>query len=285
MNERRFPWDMLAALIAGAALGLAYAWIISPVQVVDAAPEALRVDFKDQYRAVIAAAYASNGDLPRAQARLALLGDADSYQALSAQAQQMLAADGSPETVRQVAQLASALQGPAPTTLVVPSTRTKVATTKPSTSLAVTSASATAFETSTPFETETPIPFFTATARPTQTPIPPPAKPFELASQESVCDENLSEGLLQVITQTAARKQIPGVELILSWAGGEGHFFTGLKPELGNGYADYIMSPGVTYSLRAADGGTPITDLTPPACLAANGSTYFGGLLITLQRP
>jgi hypothetical protein len=281
---RRFPWDLLAALIVGIALGLAYAWIISPVQIVDASPEALRADFKDQYRAAIAAAYASNGDLPRAQARLALLGDADSYQALSAQAQQMLAAGQSPETVQQVAQLAAALQGSAPTVIVVAPTRTKIAT-QPSASLAVTSASSTAFETSTPFETETPIPFYTATPRPTQTPIPPPSKPFELAAQESVCDENLPEGLLQVITQTAARKQIPGIELIVSWAGGEEHFFTGFKPELGNGYADFVMTPGVIYILRAADGGTPITDLTPPACLATNGSTYFGGLLITLQRP
>jgi len=82
-----------------------------------------------------------------------------------------------------------------------------------------------------------------------------------------------------------ARRQIPGIELILSWAGGEEHFFTGFKPELGNGYADAIMSPGVTYNLRAADGGAPVTELTPPTCQKTNGETYFGGLKITLQRP
>jgi len=81
------------------------------------------------------------------------------------------------------------------------------------------------------------------------------------------------------------QRQIPGIELILSWAGGEEHFFTGFKPELGNGYADAIMSPGVTYNLRAADGGAPVAELTPPTCQKTNGETYFGGLKITLQRP
>ncbi len=111
MNERP-PWDILAALIVGIALGLVYGWVISPARVVDAAPEALRADFKDSYRAAIAAAYDSNGDLARAQARLALLGDADSYQALSAQAQQMLAAGEPFQSVQQVAQLAAALREP-----------------------------------------------------------------------------------------------------------------------------------------------------------------------------
>ena len=45
------------------------------------------------------------------------------------------------------------------------------------------------------------------------------------------------------------------------------------------------MSPGVIYILRAADGGTPITGLTPPTCQATNGQPYFGGLLVTLQQP
>ncbi len=288
MNSTRVPWDVIATLVVGAAFGLAYAWIVSPVKVVDSAPEALRADFKDAYRAAIAASYSANGDLPRAQARLALLADADPYAALSAQAQRMLAAGEPFRSVQEVAQLASALQGSRPT-----ATATKFlaqtpspfgATLIPSTSIAATVTSPIPLETSIPFDTATPLPDYTPTARPTRTPIPPPGAPFELLSQETLCDETLPEGILQVIAMTVERRQIPGVELILSWLGGEEHFFTGFKPELGNGYADYQMSPGVTYTLRAADGGTPISGLTPPSCTAQNGEAFFGGLKITLQR-
>ena len=37
MTERRIPWDILLALIIGIALGLVYAWMLSPVEVIDSA--------------------------------------------------------------------------------------------------------------------------------------------------------------------------------------------------------------------------------------------------------
>ena len=277
MTGRRLPWDILLALILGLALGLGYAWVIAPVQVIDSAPEALRADFKDQYRAVIAASYAANGNLTRAQSRLALLGDADIFQSLSAQAQQLLAAGQTRES-QQVAGLASALQGLAPT--VAPSTPTRLAT-----ATSTRAANSSPVPSSIPADTETPLPFYTATARPTQTLIPTPGKPFELGSQENICDESLGQGLLEVVTQLTSRRQLPGIELILSWSGGEEHFFTGFKPDLGNGYADFAMSPGVFYTLRAAEGGAVVPALTPPVCPATNGGTFFGGIRVVLQRP
>ena len=73
-------------------------------------PQLAGTDFKDELRALIASAYASNRDLERARARLALLGDANPLAALNAQAQQMLAAGKPFEDVQQVAQLAADLQ-------------------------------------------------------------------------------------------------------------------------------------------------------------------------------
>jgi len=74
MRTRRVGWEWLIALILGFGLGLAYAWVFSPVKYVDAEPMALRDNFKDHFRSAIAAAFASNGDLERARARLSLLG-------------------------------------------------------------------------------------------------------------------------------------------------------------------------------------------------------------------
>src|SRR3972149_11883755 len=101
---------LILALLTGLGLGLAYSWFISPVTYVDANPAILRADFKDQYRIVISASYASTHDLPRAKARLGLLGDTDTIGELSAQAQRMLSAGEPFERVRLLAQLATDLQ-------------------------------------------------------------------------------------------------------------------------------------------------------------------------------
>ena len=77
---------IVGGLVLGLGLGLLYSWVIRPVTYVDTAPVALRADFKDQFRALIAAAYAANANLPRAQVRLALLGDPSSAGALIEQA-------------------------------------------------------------------------------------------------------------------------------------------------------------------------------------------------------
>lgn len=281
MNERRFPWEAILTFVLGIALGLGYAWVFSPVEIVDAVPTALRADFKDQYRAVIAAAYAADSDLTRAQSRLMLLEDADSYASLSAQAQRTLSSGDALQSF-QLAQLASALQGKSPTAISPTPTRFVA---QASTSLAETTTPFVLPNTSTPFDTGTLLPEYTATPRATRTPVPPLGAPFELLEQETVCDESLAEGLLQVIAITANRRNLPGIELILSWAGGEEHFFTGFKPELGNGYADAILLPNISYTLRAAQGGTLLAGLVAPACQKINGEAYFGSLKITLYRP
>jgi len=42
----------------------------------------------------------------------------------------------------------------------------------------------------------------------------------------------------------------PNVELFIRWSGGDDHFFTGLKPEIGAGYADFTMEKGETYQVE-----------------------------------
>lgn len=288
MNLKQLSWAWILALIIGFSGGLAYAWVISPVEYVDAEPQVLRDDFKDHFRSAIAAAYGSNADLERARARLALLGDPNPSQALSAQAQRMVAAGESSLAVQQVAMLASALQG-----LVTIATQTEVVviptfngeiTAQPDDAVTATSF----VDATTPVVTEatsTLIPALTATPRPTRTATPTLGAPFQLVGQDTVCDEGLAEGLLQIVVTNRTRQQIPGAEIIITWNGGEEHIFTGLKPELGHGYADFLMAPDVTYSARTADGGTPALELIAPVCTDKDGNNYQGGILITFQQP
>ncbi len=65
---------LLAALLVGVGLGLAYGWLVQPVHYVDTAPGNLRADYRTDYVLMVAQAYASSQDLQTAQVRLASLG-------------------------------------------------------------------------------------------------------------------------------------------------------------------------------------------------------------------
>lgn len=278
---KRFPWLALLALLLGLGIGVVYAWVVAPAPARETFPSTLRTDFKDELRALIAASYASTGDLERARARLALLGDADSLTALNAQAQRMQAVGDPFEAVQQVAQLAADLQQPPPepaATATRPFTRTPAPTsTRPS---------AARTETIIPEQIiEPPATVSTATPRPTRTATPLPGRAYELIAQDTLCEAGLQEGLLQVIVTDSRRKPVAGMEIIVTWDGGEERFFTGFKPELGNGYADFVMQAGILYTVRVGTGGAPVSNVSPPGCLAEDGSSYLGAIRLSFQQP
>jgi hypothetical protein len=138
-----------------------------------------------------------------------------------------------------------------------------------------------------PTATPTLTPTRTATFAPlpTRTMTPTPSAPFVLDKRETVCDQTLGEPQIQVETFDDRNQPVPGVEIVVTWEGGEEHFFTGLKPELGLGYADFTMTPEVDYNLRLAEGGQPITDLTAPECALSSGERYWGAWRLTFVQP
>lgn len=298
---RRIPLEILLALLIGLGLGLVYSWVISPKRVVDAGPSALRSDFKDQYRAVIAAAYAATNNLPRAEARLLLVGDTHPIEALNAQAQRMRAGSSNGASIEQferpdqVAALALALdegQGSAPTSAptleIVNNVETNEEPASTATSAPVASeapVNLTGTPEAIPTQTEAASVTVESTPRPTSTPIPTLGAPFALSGQESICDPNLPDGLLQILILNRNRRQLAGVEIDITWDGGSEQFFTGLKPELGNGYADYIMTPGTTYTVQLARGSDVAQGITAPTCQTADGQNFYGGIKLTFQQP
>ncbi len=286
---RRLPWEALVGLFVGLAAGLIYAWVISPIRYVDTTPATLRADFKDAFRTAIAASYSATHNLNRAKARLMLLGDTDPVEALSAQAQRMLASGESFEVVQDVAGLASDLRAGVASVGPSATSADNIQETSPALSPTLNSAATEAFEVNAAVtETEsfpTPEPFDTPTPRPTRTPVPTPGAPFELVGNDQVCSQNLTEGLMQISVLDSHHHQMPGVEIDVSWSGGEEKFFTGLKPEIADGYADYVMQPGVTYAIRVAHTGSPVSGLSAPSCPDSSGQTYVGGLKLVFQQP
>jgi hypothetical protein len=249
----------------------------------------LRADFKDAFREAIAASYSATHNMERARARLALLGDPDPVEALSAQAQRMLGA-GEPFTIVQnVAGLASDLRSGVTSSQASATIPAGSAVASPilpgGTSTAATATYSSTQEATSSDISPTPPPYDTPTPRPTRTSVPTASAPFLLMSQDPVCNTGLTEGLMQVSVLDRNRHQMPGVEIEISWSGGEERFFTGLKPEIADGYADYVMQSGVTYSLRVAHSSVPVTGLSAPSCPDSGGQTYVGGLKLVFQQP
>lgn len=276
-------------MLVGFGTGLLFAWVISPIRYIDTNPSTLRADFKDQFRIAIAASYASDNNLDRAKARLALLGDSNPVEVLTAQAQRMLGAGESFNVIEDVAHLASDLQTgvaailPTSTSSPIPDLMSNSQTAVLPVPLTTTPIAAT--ETPTLEPAVPTVILETPTSRPTKTPIPTAGSPFQLTSQDQVCNPNLTDGLMQITVLDNHRHQMPGIEITISGNDVEEHIFTGFKPEIGDGYADYIMQPGLSYSVRVAQPGSLVPNLSAPACPDSNGQTYTGGLKLTFQQP
>jgi hypothetical protein len=275
-HERRGSWYLLTGLVLGVAMGLFYSWVISPVKYVDAPPYALRADYREEYRALVAAAFMYSNDLLRAQDRLKELKDDNPAQSIAMQAQRALA-DGRPEAeIRALSLLATALAKN-----TIPSAST------PASPIQATSNPAAAQQETTPSNPMSQITIPTSTSLPLPTSISPPnsGTPFILQDSKLVCNTDQPDPLIQVEVKDADGQPTPGVELVVTWEQGEDHFFTGLQPELGVGYGDFLMTPNVVYSVHLADGSQEANDLTATECVAEDGSRYWGSWLLTFIQP
>lgn len=285
-----FRWERLVGLLVGLGVGLAYAWVFAPPQLTGSAPSQLRADFKDTYRGAIASAYSATGDLQRAKARLNLLREADPEQALVAQAQRALSAGLPFDHAQDLARLASDLQ--AGKSSIVPPQSTSLPSVVPSplpgpaATLDLTSTAAILTGSPQASQSSTAPPSPDMTLSPTRTPPPSPSAPFKRVSTRAVCDPSLPAGLLQVIVLDRTGDPLPGIEVTVTWSGGEERFFTGLQPEVGLGYADFLMSLETSYALQVARLGAPVTGIRAPSCTGTQqGNSFIGGLELTFQVP
>ncbi len=105
-RAQRSAWYLLSGFVLGVVIGLLIAGVIAPFKLQDISPAQLLPQAKDQYRLMIARVFVADQNLIRAQSRLMLLGDENSAQALSKQAQQMLAVGDNEKDIAIVAELA-----------------------------------------------------------------------------------------------------------------------------------------------------------------------------------
>ncbi len=234
--ERAFPYYLLTGLVGGVLLGLFVSWAAFPAESIDASPAELRSDFKESFRSAIALSFASSGDIGRAEARLALLGERDPIRKLTEQAQIALLNQQNQREARALGQLAEALgQRPSAFSGDVNSAAIIVADSA-----------------------------------------------YEVLEQQEICEADESRPLLKIFILDQEGLQTSGDHIRLHSGQAEEETFTGLRPEYGPNYAEFALTPGVSYSLEINQSGV-VQDLAAHACVGEGGESFWGTWLYTLQ--
>ena len=160
---------LLAGTVVGLLFGVLVGWVIWPVQYTDTDLVDLKPEHKDDYVVMVSAAYALDGDLGKAEARLAKLGADDVGQIVAGLANRYIGIGAGLVDIRNLVQLADAL-GSSDSAML-----DYIATPTPTPTSTVTN---TPTWTPTSTSTATPTPTDTATSpppTPTFTPQPPTA--------------------------------------------------------------------------------------------------------------
>jgi hypothetical protein len=263
MNEDRqgVAWGrLIAGLIAGVIVGLAYGWLVNPVNYVDIAPQQLQSVYKEQYVLLVSQAYLADLDLGRARRRLAAMGVQDGASMVSQQADQAFARGASPGAIRALTVLAEALGGHPQAAEVFSGTANAPRGER-------LSPTPTFEAIATPTASGTPLPPLPPVPTPTETPVLIPTDAtMKLVAIQTLCQSDHPAGRLEVFVLDVSGGGIPAVKVVVAWDGGTDTFFTGLKPEVSPGYADFQMEADRTYSITLVGLAEPVVGISSASC-------------------
>jgi hypothetical protein len=268
LRDRRLR-HLLAFVVGfglGVGIGLVITWVVWPVEYYDTDPFDLRNEHKDDYVVMIGAAYCQDGDLELATHRLNQLGFDDVRQVVVRLFQTYEEAGYGDET-RCLALLAYDVG--VEDVALLPYIETPTATPE---IIVTPTATPTVEPTLVPTPTEVPPePTPTATELPpepsaTPTQPPPTASPtsttatdvdFQVAEQHDLgCSGEGAGDYILVHVRDEDGRGLAGVEVMVSGPEGEDSFFTGLKPEVGPGFADFLVTAPGTYTVQVLDGAS-----------------------------
>jgi hypothetical protein len=273
----------MVGFVVGLVMSLTYGWVLDP-RPAPTTPADLAPHDKDVYLQQVAISFLHTRDADRLRQRLGSLAYPDPAAAVVDLAGRSIDANEDVRDIMALVTLADALGQTSSKMIVFLATPTPVPSptftpaptpTPRPTQTPTPRFTATATRTPTPTRTRTPTITPTRTRRPTRTPTPTrtatpgPDAPFGVAQSVSLCDEN-NGGLLRIYIRDRLEAGVPGVEIMISWPGGTDHVFTGFKPDIDPGYADFQMKPGETYQVELAGVGTtgqaPVFELNRELC-------------------
>jgi hypothetical protein len=251
-NRPSISWaGALVGLVLGLVIGLVYAWQIDPVVVRNVAPADLQSADQQAYIVSAALEYSAKGDLQQAVERLLEVAPDQNPFEVAANTTCELIRTGQVDDVGDIEVIRSlrsiyepqgvqapcdtqAFNTPVPVTLVIPSPTitftpsiTPVASKTPTLEIA-------------PAPVSSPLPNSTQAVGGTR---------FREAFLESYCDP-ANNGLIEVYVRDSASNPLSGVAILIADnQRREALFYSGLKPERGEDYADFQMEAGQSYRL------------------------------------
>jgi hypothetical protein len=251
-------------LIVGVFGGLVYAWALNPVEFVNIAPDRLVEADQELFVLLIGEAYLVDRDLNRAWERLQGLGGGDLAERVSVLAERAYLRGEDFAKVQALTVLAQALGKTPRSAEVVPDVLPTLYTPPIPTSLPTVPSEALTPASLAP--TRTPLPVV-----PTATPTPVRFSQYHLIALETSC-ENDQAPLIEVYVFGEGDEGIPGIAVVVESNQRESdRFFTGLKPAISLGYADFLMEPDRVYTLTLEGLGEPVVGLTSAACQTPDG--------------
>ena len=267
---------LLLSLVIGLIGGLYYAWVIEPVIFTDASPARFNDEYRETYILLVSQSYAVNDNWPLAQQRLAALDDPEIAETVNSLLETAVRQQRPAPLLEQLAIVARQL-GAEGQAIALFAPTLPASNSQPTPTPAITNTPPPA---ATP--TNTPVPLPTGTVSPTAT-RPATATPqpnYRLTEQSRLCAEDEPISRIEIVVVDAFLNDLPGIEIEVSWQNGSDSFYTGFKPENGRGYADFEMSPDVSYTVRLPDGSPEVSGLRLETCV----SGLSGGWQLTFQN-
>ena len=236
------------SLITGLLLALALTRLHGPLQRENAAPWQLADGARNHFMVAIALEYGESGDLAKALNKLIALRPAhDPMQVLADGACELgssgyLGSDSGIAALRQAAQLYGVYGRESCAEQLLPLEITEIA---PQAELARDEQATPAA----PLPTKTPLPEIAQVSSSRRIlPTQPTLRRFEARVARSFCDVT-RPAIIEVQVVDYLGRGIPGQGIRVRWGAEESIFFSGLKREHGDAYADFQMDEGIEYAI------------------------------------
>lgn len=279
-------FGLILGFIVGVGGALYYAWVLAPIQEVNTAPWQLRREDKQAYIVAIVLNYTYDTDLNGAFNRLLAINPPDRQQnpfEMVAQTACELASGGYVSSSSGLSAVQSMMR------FYQPQMQTGCADAILPAPLPVDQQQImieAATPTLLPPETKTPTPPGGGQPSPTSraifTPTPAPQRAFAIARMEDFCSA-AAPAVAEVYVQDFNGDGIPGMPVRVRWIDGDDTFVTGLQPERGPSYADFVMEPNVIYTIEMPDRSEASQPFSAAPCTTETGESSLTSYRIVFR--
>jgi len=279
----------VVGLLLGLVVGLIVTWFVVPLEYYDTYPPMLDASYRHEWIRMTAWAYGLEGDWERTEARLLNL-ESSEIRVVAADVLEQATATGQPlEVLERLAEFAAAYGVSTPGVAIYGQGDAVPASPAAGTPVAgAVSAQATPTRAPViPSLTLTPVP----TVTPSLTPTPPVTETsaIRIISQTLTCatEPSIAVSLeLSRMIEVRGREQqeivgLPMREIWLLWDDGADRAITGFRPDLGLGYADFVVIPGRSYNLYIdSPYGRPVLAVQVEPCPPDEGTGWVSRYLV-----